>query len=303
MHLNESKERVRLQHLNLCSNYIDMEFESPILRMVHEKGLLRELDLVGSPSLNIGGLLNLDSIFEDCEYPQGDSLSLLFQDGVIREETQIITRFIKNNEKLTQLILYEYMMDEGVASSFHYDIFSNADITSKLQNLSLFFTKMSDESMELLTDFMKMEASAFAKLKILDLRGNNITNQGAIALADALDHCYKQENGMRLRHLNLASNPIKVQGFAKLLQALAIGKHTEGVQILNLSDLDVDKILPEKLAESVVEMTMLRKVDLGFNGIKAGSGAFFKKIIENHGSLRKLDLGGNELTAPDLAKI
>mmetsp|Transcript_35530 Transcript_35530/g.26416 ORF Transcript_35530/g.26416 Transcript_35530/m.26416 type:complete len:88 (+) Transcript_35530:1-264(+) len=87
---------------------------------------------------------------------------------------------------------------------------------------------------------------------------------------------------MRLRQLNLTSNPIKVEGFAKVLLALSKSPKLEGIHHLFLSDLDIDKILPSKLGESVLKMSELQKLNFSLDGIKVGSGPFFQRIIAGH---------------------
>jgi Ran GTPase-activating protein (RanGAP) involved in mRNA processing and transport len=90
---------------------------------------------------------------------------------------------MKKDKNLSKVILYDYLMDDDAAVLFFSQVFQTEAITLNLMNLSIFHNNLEDTDIELLTQ--KLDTS-FPALKILDLRGNEITDEGAMLIAESL---------------------------------------------------------------------------------------------------------------------
>ncbi|KNC50539.1 uncharacterized protein AMSG_00701 [Thecamonas trahens ATCC 50062] len=130
---------------------------------------------------------------------------------------------------------------------------------------------------------------AYTPLEKLDVRGNNIRTDGALALARLL-----RDGPPGLSTMLLEWNSIGVWdvGIRALADALAVNGS------LTMLDLRNNRVGPqgvEALASALKTNTSLRTLDLRWNNAGIMGGRYLVEALANNSALTRLDLAGNEV--------
>ena len=133
-----------------------------------------------------------------------------------------------------------------------------------------------------------------AALQELDLDSNDIDDEDAQALADALI------DNQALQKLYLLGNQVQDAGAEALARAL---RENAALQELHLVDNQIGDKGAQALADALILNKSLQKLDLWGNEVQdAGAEALARALKENT-SLQVLDLGSNQIGAAVRARI
>jgi Leucine Rich repeat len=121
-------------------------------------------------------------------------------------------------------------------------------------------------------------------LKVLDLRGNSIGDEGVVALARSL----KKKSALTELHLN--ENDISSTGAASLA---SVFKHGSPLKELHLSFNDIDDGGASALSDALRENTSLRVLKLNGNRIGYRGASAMSRLLQGVTGLTELDLNGN----------
>ena len=136
-------------------------------------------------------------------------------------------------------------------------------------------------------------------LQELNLAGNNITNEGAKKIAEAI------QVTKTLRKLNLNDNQISDDGAAAISDSLKVNKSLQELNIQGCGSRYV--VITNKGAKYVSEAiqvnTALQKLDLSCNKVSDDGAAAISDSLKINVSLQELDLAVNDITTEGAKKI
>ena len=159
---------------------------------------------------------------------------------------------------------------------------------SQLRWLNLTVNQLTDEGAEYLAEAINNNN---CQLRTLNLRANNISDIGAQHLAEAINN-----NNCQLRTLNLSYNNISHIGAQHLAEA--INNNNCQLRTLNLSHHNISDTGAQHLAKAINNNNcQLRTLDLSVNNISdIGARHLAKAINNNNCQLRTLNLLANNIS-------
>ena len=122
-------------------------------------------------------------------------------------------------------------------------------------------------------------------LEMLHLSNKNISDAGAVALAEALHH------NSTLVDLDLSKNNISDGGAVALAQAL---HHNSTLKRLDLSNNNISDGGAVALAQALHHNSTLKRLDLSNNSISDGGAVALAQALHHNSTLKELDLSGND---------
>uniref|UniRef100_A0A7S2WBZ6 Uncharacterized protein n=1 Tax=Mucochytrium quahogii TaxID=96639 RepID=A0A7S2WBZ6_9STRA len=275
------KQNVSLQKLVLFDNCITSVGGQAIAEMLGENKHLKQLSL----AFNGLGHESTTRLFESLE--RNVSLEFLDLSNVYLDDALGFDRWVQplaSNTTLETLLLCGSQLGFNFVSC----IFGQAlRQNTQLQNLDISGNAFSSESIECMFENMKLDLSVkeihlrqqgmllhdiqaicnvvcmdTCVLEVLDIAGNNISEQGAVAFGEAL------KTNKHLRNLDLSNNPIKTQGLCAILTGINAGSCLRVLRLANADLVPSDSCL-------------------------------IARFLQTNSSLEQLDISGNEMTYTD----
>jgi Ran GTPase-activating protein (RanGAP) involved in mRNA processing and transport/lipopolysaccharide biosynthesis regulator YciM len=331
------KDYPKVRELNLANTAIGSEGAIVLAKALAKHTTLHKLNL-GNNKISTRAIKEIAKVVEK----QTNLQELCLNDNRIDDEA--VTVLAKALEKHSSLHTLD-LSNNLIQANGIKDLFSSLTNHSNFCVLNLKNNSIGSEGAKVLADKLVNHT----KLKILNLGNNQIDGEGAVALAGSIGNlsqlqklnlCNNQiddkvvkelahalKDNIGLKNLNLACNQISSEGVTALVQLLenhckskSILKFAPALEILNLSDNQIDSSGAENLSKVLKQYTKLQELDLGSNNIGDKGAEAVAKLLAYYNSgwvtpsfsgwaspsLKMLGLHDNQISdkgAHDIAKI
>ena len=277
---NVIKNNACLKQLFLSNN--DLKTSAiVILRVLRDNSQLKILDLsknkmTGQVSEDLANVIETKLGLEQLYLSHND----------LKASAIVILQALKGNRHLEILDLNNNNMTGQVLK----------DLTNVIKNnLGLQQLRLSNNDLGSSAIVILQALTEHAQLNVLDLRGNNMTGEAALALANFI------KNSLGLRQLGLSDNDLSSSAVV-ILHALT--EHLQ-LEVLHLCNINMTMQVAECLADVIKNNTGLEQLYLSDNFLKTRI-LVILQALKNHSHLKILDLGCNNMTklvSEDLANI
>ena len=306
--LKALKEKSNLTILHLNNTLMTEEVAEDLATVLRNNSSLEQL-CIGSNRLGLSAVMILQALQEHSRL----EVLNLGDNNLTAHVAKDLATIVKNNSGLEEL----YLSNNGLKTSASV-ILKALKEKSNLRILHLINTLMTEEVAEDLAAAIRNNSSLeqlcigsnrlglsavmilqalqeHSRLKVLDLDDNNLTAHVAKDLATIV----KTNSG--LEELYLSNNSLKTSA-SVILEAL---KEESNLRILHLNNTLMTEEVAEDLAAAIRNNSSLEKLCIGSNRLGL-SAVMILQALQEHGRLKVLNMGDNNLTAhvaEDLATI
>ncbi|KXS14886.1 RNI-like protein [Gonapodya prolifera JEL478] len=220
---------------------------------------------------------------------ENHSLVVLNLEGndILKDGAQALSESIKVNSTLREIYLRGNRIGNDGAKSLALALNNNSVLTT----LSIDYNKIGDAGVQAIADTLLKDNFT---MRVLNLGGNRIRTDGAIALAKTLGL------NSRLERLNLEHNKIGSDGARALSQGL---KTNKSLNLLNLYGNLICDVGAEALGEALKTNCSVRILHAGGNSIGARGVGHLADALLCNSTLTELYLGENSFGDDGLERI
>jgi len=168
--------------------------------------------------------------------------------------------------------------------------------STTISEFDLSYNNLSDEGIEILCESILI--NQHSAIKILRLKGNDIGDRGAAALAKLL------KNNAQLEELELYDNQITALGFGQLVFALQFNHSLKKLELVKnkISDQHAEEV-KESIRLGLQNNKFLKELRLSYNAISDRFINFLSDGLKQNSALQVLSLFDNKITADGIKTL